>query len=203
MCGMLQMCLPMELRFLGSYVEDLAKKDFHQLRESEGKANNRHELSKFSETDSRVFRTKMAVYLALLHSSNRTCSNIIFQLLEKHVQEALTVIDNMDVMTVHNILLVLSMAMNHPAFSYHQKSRMYEYYRAANDASERILNKVYIFINYSFNKQLPLSPILGRLWSCFISLLFLKVCSHTPFLNISPKLVKLTQFQCFRFIILY
>ncbi|XP_053402687.1 zinc finger CCHC domain-containing protein 2-like [Mercenaria mercenaria] len=141
MCGMLQMCLPMELRFIGSYVEDLARKDFHQLRESEGKANNRHELSKFNETDGRVFRTKMAVYLALMHSSNRTCSNIIFRLLEKHVREALTVIDTMDVITVHNILLVLSMAMNHPAFTFHQKSRMYEYYREANEAAERILNK--------------------------------------------------------------
>lgn len=171
MCGMLQMCLPMELRFLGSYVEDLAKKDFHQLRESEGKANNRHELSKFSETDGRVFRTKMAVYLALLHSSNRTCSNIIFQLLENHVQEALTVIDSMDEMTVHNILLVLSMAMNHPAFSYHQKSRMYEYYRAANDASERILNKVYKLHYYSCIKQLLLSLAWGRQESCFSFLL--------------------------------
>ena len=142
MCGMLQMCLPMELRFIGSYVEDLAKKDFHQLRESEGKANNRHELSRFSETNGRVFRTKMAVYLALMHSSNRSCSNIIFKLLEKHVCEALTVIDSMDSLTIHSILLVLSMAMNHPAFTFHQKSRMYDYYREASEAAERIMNKV-------------------------------------------------------------
>lgn len=142
MCGMLQMCLPMELRFMGSYVEDLAKKDFHQLRESEGKANSRHELSKFSESDAKVFRTKMAVYLALLHSSNRTSSNIIFQMLESQIQEALTVIDNMVELTVHSILLVLSMAMNHPAFSYHQKSRMYDHYISANQVADRILKKV-------------------------------------------------------------
>lgn len=144
MCGMLQMCLPMELRFMGSYVEDLAKKDFHELRESEGKANSHHELKKFSETDDRVFRTKMAVYLALLHSSNMSCSNIIFQLLENRVLDALTVSDSMDVMTVHNILLVLSMAMNHPAFSYHQKTRMYDHYKSAKQAAERIqvMNKV-------------------------------------------------------------
>ncbi|KAL4235175.1 Zinc finger CCHC [Mactra antiquata] len=138
MCGMLQMCLPMELRFMGSYVEDLAKKDFHELRESEGKANSHHELKKFSETDVRVFRTKMAVYLALLHSSNMRCSNIIFQLLENRAVDALVVNENMDVMTVYNILLVLSMAMNHPAFSYHQKTRMYEHYTNAKKAADRI-----------------------------------------------------------------
>ncbi|WAR12764.1 ZCHC2-like protein [Mya arenaria] len=143
MCGILDMCLPFELRFLGSCVEDLAKKDFSHLREQEGKANSRYDLSKFgeSETDGELFRTKMAVYLALLHSSNRNCSNIIFEMLDNHMQKALTEVDGMNSDTVQKVLLVLAMAMNHPAFSYSQKMRMYDLYKMASDASERILNQ--------------------------------------------------------------
>lgn len=146
MCGMLHMCLPMELRFLGSCVEDLAKKDFMQLREFEGKANSRHDLIKLQEceTDEDSFRTKMAIYLALLHSSNRSCSNIIFEMLENHVHKALAVLDGMNSETVYRILLVLSMAMNHPAFSFQQRTRMYDLYQVASLASDRILTQVCI-----------------------------------------------------------
>ena len=142
LCGMLHICLPLELRFVGSYVEDLAKKDSVHLREHEGKANNREELSKFSEIDAKSFRTRMAIYLALLRSSNRTCSSLIYQLLENNIKQTLTVMDNMDEMTVHNILLVLSMAMNHPAFSYHEKIRMYGYYNTAYETATLLFNKV-------------------------------------------------------------
>jgi hypothetical protein len=40
--------LPPELRFIGSVVEDLAKKDFNFLREHENRANNQTELKKYS-----------------------------------------------------------------------------------------------------------------------------------------------------------
>ena len=137
MCGMLNMCHPMELRFLGSFIEDLAKKDFLHLRESEGKANSRNELLNLTLIDENLFRTKMAVFLGLLHSSNRHCSTIIFNLIDNHVQQAFTVRDNMDTLTVHNILLVLSMGMYHPAFTHSQRTRMYEHYRCACEALER------------------------------------------------------------------
>lgn len=151
MCGMLHLCLPLELRFLGSYVEDLAKKDFLHLRESESKANSRQEMGKFSDVDDKTFRTKMAVYLALLHSSNRTCSNIIYDLLENHMHNALTLINRMDEQNIHNILVVLTMAMNHPAFSYSQKTKMFEFYRIALEAAEQILNKVLMYIVITCN----------------------------------------------------
>lgn len=136
---MLNMCHPMELRFLGSFIEDLAKKDFLHLRESEGKANSRNELSNLTLIDENLFRTKMAVFLGLLHSSNRHCSTIIFNLIDNHIQQAFTVRKNMDTMTIHNILLVLSMGMYHPAFTHSQRTRMFEHYRAACEATERTL----------------------------------------------------------------
>ena len=142
MCGMLNLCHPFELRFFGSYVEDLAKKDFNSLREAEGKANNRNELTKCIEADDKSFRSKVAVYLALLKSSSRTCANFIYDMLENHIQKSLSVISDMDEPTVLNILIVLAMAMNHPAFQYSQKMRMYDWYENAKKAAEQILKVI-------------------------------------------------------------
>ena len=153
MCGLLNMCHPMELRFLGSFIEDLAKKDFLHLRESEGKANSRHELSNLTLVDENLFRTKVAVFLGLLHSSNRHCSTIIFNLIDNHVQQAFTVRDNMDSMVIHNILLVLSMGMYHPAFSHGQRTKMYEHYKAACDAAERVSSQVCISVSCLHYRQ--------------------------------------------------
>lgn len=42
--GMLHLCFPLELRFLGSCIEELARKDYMYLRDAELKANNLHEI---------------------------------------------------------------------------------------------------------------------------------------------------------------
>lgn len=141
MCGMLNICLPLELRFFGSYVEDLAKKDFNSLREAEGKANNRNELSKFSESDDQNFWSKVALYLALLKSSSRTCANYIYEVLENHVQKSLSAmkLNDMDENSIHSVLLVLAMAMNHPAFLFQQKTRIFVWFEAAKVAAEQII----------------------------------------------------------------
>lgn len=140
MCGILHLCIPIELRFLGSYVEFLAKKDFHHLRDVEGKANNKQELSNISDID-KMIRTQMAVYLALLHSSNRTCAHQLFLMIKRYMQTAVTVIDRLDTQSVHNILLVLSMAMNHPAFSFVEKTEMFHFYSRAEQEAAKAKEK--------------------------------------------------------------
>ena len=45
LCALLHVCLPPELRFIGSVLEDLAKKDYNYLRDKEFIANSPHELS--------------------------------------------------------------------------------------------------------------------------------------------------------------
>jgi len=41
-CALLDHSLPFELRFLGSVIENLGRKDFHVLRDAECKANSLH-----------------------------------------------------------------------------------------------------------------------------------------------------------------
>lgn len=81
MCGLLHMCQPLELRFLGSYLEDLARKDYHILRDFECRANAPSELGNLTDVTDPVVRSKMLVCLSLLGSDSRECAGILFQTL--------------------------------------------------------------------------------------------------------------------------
>ncbi|XP_061661504.1 zinc finger CCHC domain-containing protein 2 [Syngnathoides biaculeatus] len=88
MCGLMHMCQPLELRFLGSYLEDLARKDYHVLRDFEFRANNPHELGILTDLIDPVVRSKLLVCLSLLGSDSRECAGILFRILS-HVNPSL------------------------------------------------------------------------------------------------------------------
>lgn len=88
MCGLLHMCQPLELRFLGSYLEDLARKDYHVLRDSELRANSPSDLGLLTDVIDPVVRSKLLVCLSLLGSDSRECAGILFRILS-HVDPAL------------------------------------------------------------------------------------------------------------------
>ncbi|KAK3086490.1 hypothetical protein FSP39_019124 [Pinctada imbricata] len=142
MCGMLRLCLAPELRFIGSVVEDLAKKDYHFLREHEIKANRQSDLLHYYTCDERTLRNAMALNLALLHSWNTTCANTIFDILETNMKRAFQVSLSIDSEDINVILLVLTMAMNHPAFTFHQRDRIFNYYKRVEQQLEDVLKKV-------------------------------------------------------------
>lgn len=88
MCGLLHMCQPLELRFLGSYLEDLAKKDYHVLRDFEFRANSPNDLGILTDVIDPVVMSKLLVCLSLLGSDSRECAGILFRILS-HVDPAL------------------------------------------------------------------------------------------------------------------
>ncbi|KAM8823499.1 zinc finger CCHC domain-containing protein 2 isoform 2-T2 [Spinachia spinachia] len=87
MCGLLHMCQPLELRFLGSYLEDLARKDYHVLRDFEFRANSPRDLGALTDVVDPVVRSKLLVCLSLLGSDSRECAGILFRILS-HVDPA-------------------------------------------------------------------------------------------------------------------
>ncbi|XP_010177301.1 PREDICTED: zinc finger CCHC domain-containing protein 2-like, partial [Mesitornis unicolor] len=116
LCGLLDLCIPLELRFLGACLEDLARKDYHSLRDSEIKANNPADLGSLTNLTDEVVRSKLLVSLALLGSG------VLFRTLT-HID---SVINNYGLQlnegrTGDEFLLLFTMASNHPAFSFHQK----------------------------------------------------------------------------------
>ncbi|MFT7813924.1 zinc finger CCHC domain-containing protein 14 [Arapaima gigas] len=122
LCGLLDLCVPIELRFLGSCLEDLARKDYHSLRDAEIKANNPADLAGLTNITDEVVRSKLLVSLALLGSDNREAAGVLFRTLT-HID---SIINNYglqlnDGQTGDQFLLLFTMASNHPAFSFHQK----------------------------------------------------------------------------------
>ncbi|XP_075045412.1 zinc finger CCHC domain-containing protein 14 isoform X2 [Mixophyes fleayi] len=122
LCGLLDLCIPLELRFLGSCLEDLARKDYHSLRDSEIKANNPADLGSLTNLTDEVVRSKLLVSLALLASDNREAAGVLCRTLT-HMD---SIINNLglqlnDGRTGDEFLLLFTMATIHPAFSFHQK----------------------------------------------------------------------------------
>ncbi|XP_043937465.1 zinc finger CCHC domain-containing protein 14 [Protopterus annectens] len=121
LCGLLDLCIPLELRFIGTCLEDLARKDYNSLRDSEIKANNPADLSSLTNITDEVVRSKLLVTLALLTSNNREAARVLYRTLT-HID---SVINNyglqLDGRTGDEFLLLFTMASNHPAFTFHQK----------------------------------------------------------------------------------
>lgn len=129
MCTLLNMCLPYEIRYLGTCIEDIGKRDYNDLRDTEHRANNPADLTELTTLgvlDKRT-RRKLALYLALLHSSNISCAQIFNKGLANFDMQELTNLLNappssQNERPLEELLLLYVMAQNHPAFSYDQKS---------------------------------------------------------------------------------
>lgn len=127
MCSLLNMCLPFELRFLGTCLEDLGKRDFQDLRDAENRANNSSELSELRCVSDKRTRRKLALYISLLRSSNHVCSNVLYKILTNFDFDGILVNNsisglNLDTDMLDELVLLYTMAVNHPAFTYEQKS---------------------------------------------------------------------------------
>lgn len=125
MCGLLNLCLPLELRFLGTCLEDLASRDFSYFREAELRANSLSEVSKCTNVRDGVSRSKLVTSLALLHLSNRSCSHAIYEALAEEMKCSKP---NMyDSKTLDEMLLLFTMATHHPSFSFEERSELVKY----------------------------------------------------------------------------
>lgn len=143
MCGLLNLCLPFELRFLGTCLEDLGKRDFHELRKHETGANNPLEISskELSSISDQRARTKLALYISLLHSCNYACSNGYYKILN-NVEEVSSLIkcngvSSADDDVLEELLLIYTIALNHPAFTFEQKMFLTEVFLKLQQEEER------------------------------------------------------------------
>ena len=148
MCGLLQLCLPLELRFLGSHLEELARKDYASLRKYEIISNDLSSLKDANDSGSvdavnNAWICALNVYLSLLHSDNTTCAHVLFGVLsrlehavEMRVMSKLSTVyvpeqdglltdadSNADMML--DLVLLFTMAVHHPAFTYSQRQHLY------------------------------------------------------------------------------
>ncbi|XP_026801925.1 zinc finger CCHC domain-containing protein 2 isoform X2 [Pangasianodon hypophthalmus] len=130
MCGLLHMCQPLELRFLGSCLEDLARKDFHILRDVEARANSPADLRLLTDVADPVVLSRLLVCLSLLGSKNRECAGILYSTLSRidvlHPRNCCGVGLNLPEpepgpAPLEQLALLFAMASLHPAFTFHQR----------------------------------------------------------------------------------
>jgi len=187
MCGLLQLCLPLELRFLGSHLEELARKDYASLRRYEIISNDLSSLKDANDscsvdTVNNAWICALNVYLSLLHSDNTTCAHVLFGVLSRleHAVEMrvtsklstvsvpeqdgfLTDVDSHADMML-DLVLLFTMAVHHPAFTYSQRQQLY----SSCKKIEKLLNYV---PSYKVSKShLLMCRYTGLFWdSCIIS----------------------------------
>ncbi|XP_075682833.1 zinc finger CCHC domain-containing protein 2 isoform X2 [Rhinoderma darwinii] len=128
-CGLLDLCNPLELRFLGSCLEDLARKDCHYLRDYESRANSlAGEL--LGDLGDPITRSRLIVYLALLGSENRDVAGRLYRLLLPSMETERLLEgweqDAEDQDPGEELLLLFTMGSLHPSFSFHQRVTMRE-----------------------------------------------------------------------------
>ncbi|KAG8190379.1 hypothetical protein JTE90_022023 [Oedothorax gibbosus] len=118
------MCYPLELRFYGTCLEDLGRKDFYVFREDECKANEYSEVLKIRNIHDPIIRSKLIVVLSLLNSSNTICAKELFKVLSEEI--TIETMENLgilfDMKLLDQYLLVLTLAQHHPAFSFDQQT---------------------------------------------------------------------------------
>lgn len=145
MCSLLNLSLPFELRFLGTCLENLGKRDFHDLRNSENGANSSSEISSMDIqciSDKRA-RTKLAIYISLLRSCNYECANGLYKILANleevnNFLKSNLVLKNPDEETVEELLLLYTLALNHPAFSFEQKLSLGSIFTKLQEEEQRL-----------------------------------------------------------------
>nr|CAI5823274.1 unnamed protein product [Callosobruchus analis] len=120
---LLNMCLPFELRFIGSCVEELGKHTYQELRGPAITANDLEKLSKdpllsYGILEETV-RHRLLIYLSLLSSRNYNVSNWLYRKLLRtdHIEEYLVKKKGKMI----EFLLLYTMALHHPAFTFEQK----------------------------------------------------------------------------------
>lgn len=140
MCTLLNMCLPFELRFLGTCLEELCRRDSQELRGMELHVNNPVELARDvaacrqGEPTDRKIRRKMAFYLALIRACSRSSVNELFQTLDGWGDRDFMKFGDGD--PLQELLLVYTMASNHPVFSFEQRMKCGEIYTKINDCNK-------------------------------------------------------------------
>jgi len=151
--ALLHLCQPLELRYLGTCLEEIARKDYEHLYHAEQKTNHlttpivSSTLTNSNSTEQeenpslidpnldekldltdQIARAYTIVDIALLWAKNRPCAIRIFRRLKAtesvKLVDMLLERDDLDERTMDEILVIFCLAANHPAFSFDMRTQM-------------------------------------------------------------------------------
>lgn len=126
LCELINMCLPFELRFVGSFLEETGKHSYQALRQRALAANDYEKLEKDTSLKDRTLyeeniRHLMLINVSLLKSRNYNVANWYSKnfLRTDYIEEL--VVKEKNEIVQNELLLLYTMATRHPAFSFDQK----------------------------------------------------------------------------------
>lgn len=127
MYELLNMCVPFEIRFLGTCIEEIGKHTYQELRGPAIIANDAEKLTKDVGLTLGLLqdaaRHRVLLYISLLSARNCTCANWFYKTLfrtewlEEHIVKGNCKDENVQ----SEFLMLFTMGLYHPAFSFEQK----------------------------------------------------------------------------------
>lgn len=165
LCALMDCCSPLELRFLGTYVESLGRRDYDRLRESELHANDVSYLSKLTNiTDIRIL-DKVLTSLALMNSRCTNGATVLYRTLKEHTDAILSngFRTRHHTETDEKVVLLAVIAVNHPAFTFSQKQALRSQLYALLQAVEsKVVPEVIVYNIHIFSGSIFRPTRVGR-----------------------------------------
>lgn len=149
MCSLIQHCHPLEVRFFGTCIEDMARKDFLSLRADETNANKLDVVNKLNDINDQHVRSRLILYLSLMHTTNSKCANVFYETLNAidlsaYAEMPSKYVENDESLEeakrhLQDVIMAYTLAGNHPAISVGQRQVM----KGRMEALDRILKNCY------------------------------------------------------------
>ena len=140
------------MRYLGTFIEELARKDYNALKRYEDSANQAKETPEFGSLDDVSDRSRLTIHLTLLSSTNVRVAGVIYEILQKYMHNFISTgqIRNFGpngIQAIQEYMLLLILAVSHPAFSIEQKEKLRTLFetikKEINDANTPVSLKQY------------------------------------------------------------
>lgn len=148
MCRLQSHCLPIELRYLGTCLDNLSKRDIHILKKLELEANDPANVSEVTCKCicDKTVRAAVIKYLSVLNSNSTKCSELIYKALTndeglKRIFKCPKAFFN-DKNAFEELMVLYTLAVNHPAFLFEQKTQLDCIFNCIKSEKEKQLSKI-------------------------------------------------------------
>ena len=112
---------------MGTFLEELGSKDYSALKTYEEKANTIENKQEIGSLEENPDRSRLTIYLTLLRSKNSSVAAVFHDVLDDYMQnfiETGQIRQPGHRVAIQEYMLLLILAVSHPAFSIEQKEKL-------------------------------------------------------------------------------
>lgn len=128
LCQLLNLCLPLEIRFVETYIAKLASRENLYLKDQEHRANNHTDLKRLVDQGGGPLdgptRSRLVMSLALLKNDNTSAAEILYPALTTGLPQEKTSLALLEPKCLEELILLYSMAALHCVFTFSQQTSL-------------------------------------------------------------------------------